>query len=283
MRRKKYSRLQFRYVVIGVVVVVVILLIIFSKTLKSNKTNRVVGFFKDSVVAIQSVVSYPFRFIISSADNLGKLSSTMDENEVLSSNIDKVDYLISENLELKKQLEAMKDELDITNTLVDYECINATVISRNVGYWYNNITINKGSSDGIVNDMIVINSKGLVGRVYSTSKHNAVVRLITTSDTNNKISVSVSHGGKYIYGLINRYNYSKNVLEVEGISNTEDVLVGDYVYTSGLGGIYPSGILIGIVDSISTDSYDLSKIINVKTVVNFEDINYVAVLKRVDS
>ena len=283
MRRKKYNRLQFRYVVIGVVVVIVILLIIFSKTLKSNKTNKVVGFFKDSVVAIQNVVSYPFRFIFSSADNLGKLSSTMDENEVLSSNVDKVDYLISENLELKKQLEAMKDELGITNTLVDYEYINATVISRNVGYWYNNITINKGSSDGIVNDMIVINSKGLVGRVYSTSKHNAVVRLITTSDTNNKISVSVSHGGKYIYGLINRYNYSKNVLEVEGISNTENVLVGDYVYTSGLGGIYPSGILIGIVDSISTDSYDLSKIINVKTVANFDDINYVAVLKRVDS
>ena len=283
MRRKKYNRLQFRYVVIGVVVVIVILLIIFSKTLKSNKTNKVVGFFKDSVVAIQNVVSYPFRFIFSSADNLGNLSSTMDENEVLSSNVDKVDYLISENLELKKQLEAMKDELGITNTLVDYECINATVISRNVGYWYNNITINKGSSDGIANDMIVINSKGLVGRVYSTSKHNAVVRLITTSDTNNKISVSVSHGGKYIYGLINRYNYSKNVLEVEGISNTEDVLVGDYVYTSGLGGIYPSGILIGIVDSISTDSYDLSKIINVKTVANFDDINYVAVLKRVDS
>lgn len=283
MRRKKYNRLQFRYVVIGVVVVIVILLIIFSKTLKSNKTNKVVGFFKDSVVAIQNVVSYPFRFIFSSADNLGNLSSTMDENEVLSSNVDKVDYLISENLELKKQLEAMKDELGITNTLVDYECINATVISRNVGYWYNNITINKGSSDGIVNDMIVINSKGLVGRVYSTSKHNAVVRLITTSDTNNKISVSVSHGGKYIYGLINRYNYSKNVLEVEGISNTENVLVGDYVYTSGLGGIYPSGILIGIVDSISTDSYDLSKIINVKTVANFDDINYVAVLKRVDS
>ena len=283
MRRKKYNRLQFRYVVIGVVVVIVILLIIFSKTLKSNKTNKVVGFFKDSVVAIQNVVSYPFRFIFSSADILGKLSSTMDENEVLSSNVDKVDYLISENLELKKQLEAMKDELGITNTLVDYECINATVISRNVGYWYNNITINKGISDGIVNDMIVINSKGLVGRVYSTSKHNAVVRLITTSDTNNKISVSVSHGGKYIYGLINRYNYSKNVLEVEGISNTENVLVGDYVYTSGLGGIYPSGILIGIVDSISTDSYDLSKIINVKTVANFDDINYVAVLKRVDS
>ena len=282
MRRKKYNRLQFRYVVIGVVVIIIVLLIIFSKTLKSNKTNKVVGFFRDSIISIQNVVSYPFRYVFDKVDNLGELSSTMKENEVMSSNVDKIDYLTSENLELRKQLEAMKEELGITNTLVDYEYINATVINRNVGYWYNNITINKGSSDGIVNDMIVINSKGLVGRVYSTSKHNSVVRLITTSDTNNKISVSISHGGKYIYGLVNRYNYSKNVLEVEGISNTEDVLVGDYVYTSGLGGIYPSGILIGVVDSISTDSYDLAKIINVKTVANFDDINYVAVLKRAE-
>lgn len=283
MRRRKYNRLQVKYVVVGVIVVIIILLIIFSKTLKSNKTNRVVGFFKDSVIVIQNVVSYPFKYIFNSVDNLGKLNSAMDENEVLSSNVDKIDYLISENLELKKQLEVMKEELGITNTLVDYESINATVISRNVGYWYNNITINKGSSDGITSDMIVINSKGLVGRVYSTSKYNSVVKLITTSDTSNKISVSISHNGNHVYGLINRYNYSKNVLEVEGISNTENIIVGDYVYTSGLGGIYPSGILVGVVDSISTDSYDLSKIINVKTVSDFEDINYVTILKRVDS
>lgn len=282
MRRKKYNNLQFRYVVIGVVVIIVILLVIFSKTLKNNKTNKVVGFFRDSIIAVENVVSYPFKYIFNSIDNVNKLTSTLDENEILSSNVDKIDYLISENLELKRQLEALKEELAITNTLADYECINATVISRNVGYWYNNITINKGSKDGITNDMIVVNSKGLIGRVYSTSSNNSLVRLITTSDTNNKISVSISHGGNYVYGLINKYNYNKNLLEVEGISNTELVSVGDYVFTSGLGGVYPSGILVGIVDSIATDSYDLAKIINVKTAADFTDINYVAVLKRVD-
>lgn len=281
MRRKKYNNLQFRYVVIGIVVIIVILLVIFSKTLKNNKTNKVVGFFRDSIIAVENVVSYPFKYIFNSIDNVNKLNSTLDENEILSSNVDKIDYLISENLELKKQLEALKEELAITNTLADYECINATVISRNVGYWYNNITINKGSKDGITNDMIVVNSKGLIGRVYSTSSNNSLVRLITTSDTNNKISVSISHGGNYVYGLINKYNYNKNLLEVEGISNTELVSVGDYVFTSGLGGVYPSGILVGIVDSIATDSYDLAKIINVKTAADFTDINYVAVLKRV--
>lgn len=283
MRRGKYNNLQFRYIILGIVVIIVILLVIFSKTLKNNKTNKIVGFFRDSIIAVENVVSYPFKYIFNSIDNVNKLNSTLDENEILSSNIDKIDYLISENLELKRQLEALKEELAITNTLADYEYIYATVISRNVGYWYNNITINKGSNDGITNDMIVVNSKGLIGRVYSTSSNNSLVRLITTSDTNNKISVSISHGGNYVYGLINKYNYNKNILEVEGISNTELVSVGDYVFTSGLGGVYPSGILVGIVDSIATDSYDLAKIINVKTAADFTDINYVAVLKRVDS
>ena len=57
MRRKKYNRLQFRYVVIGVVVVIVILLIIFSKTLKSNKTNKVVGFLTSCTYSIPCVTN----------------------------------------------------------------------------------------------------------------------------------------------------------------------------------------------------------------------------------
>ena len=54
------------------------------------------------------------------------------------------------------------------------------------------------------------------------------------------------------------------------------------VYTSGLGGVFPSGILIGKVSEITTDVYDLAKIIKVKPSANFEDINYVTVLKRND-
>ena len=69
---------------------------------------------------------------------------------------------------------------------------------------------------------------------------------------------------------------------MEGISNTETVNVGDLVYTSGLGGVFPSGILIGKVDSITTDVYDLSKIINVRPSAKFDDINFVTILKRTD-
>ena len=130
--------------------------------------------------------------------------------------------------------------------------------------------------------MVVVNSTGLIGKIIRTTTFTSEVRLITTSDTNNKISVSISNGNNKVNGLINGYDYENNLLEVEGISNTEEVNVGDYVYTSGLGGVFPSGILIGTVESITTDEYDLAKIINVKPSADFNDINYVAILKRKD-
>ena len=128
--------------------------------------------------------------------------------------------------------------------------------------------------------MVVVNSTGLIGKVVSTTNFTSEVRLITTSDTNNKISVSITNGENKLNGLINGYDYENKTLEVEGISNTEEVAIGDKVYTSGLGGVFPSGILIGTVESINTDEYDLAKIINVKPSADFDDINYVSILKR---
>ena len=59
-----------------------------------------------------------------------------------------------------------------------------------------------------------------------------------------------------------------------------DVNIGDKVYTSGMGGVFLGGILIGTVSDITTDEYDLAKIINVTPTVDFSDINYVTILKR---
>ena len=145
---------------------------------------------------------------------------------------------------------------------------------------YNTITIDKGTYNGVEVDMVVINAKGLIGKIIRTTTFTSEVRLITTRDTNNKISVKISNGDYNLYGLVNGYDYKENLLEVEGISNTKDVNIGDYIYTSGLGGVFPSGIIIGEVSEITTDSYDLAKIIKVKPSADFTDINYVSILKR---
>lgn len=281
MLGRKKKMIPKKYIVVMIIILIILILIIFSFTLKGDrKLNPVESFLKDGLVYTEKVVTYPFNYISNKISEYKKLKSVNKDNAVLETSIDRVSSIESENIELRRQLDKLKEELNIDYTLVDYEYLNATVVSRNVGFWYNTITIDKGSYNGVEKDMVVINSKGLIGRIIRTSAFTSDIRLITTSDTNNKISVHISNGDNNLYGLINNYNYSDNLLEVEGISNTKDVTIGDYVYTSGLGGIFPSGILIGTVSEISTDSYDLAKIIKVVPSADFTDINYVSVLKR---
>lgn len=281
MLGRRKVNLSKKHVLIIVIVLLIILLVIFSLTLKEDKKlSPVESFIKDAIVHIEKVITYPFKYINKEIEEYKDLKKVYEDNDTLETSIDRIESIEAENIELRRQLEELKEELNIENTLVDYEYLNATVVSRNVGFWYNSLTIDKGTYNGVEKDMVVINSKGLIGRVIRTSTFTSDIRLITTSDTNNKISVHISNGDNDLYGLINNYNYNDNLLEVEGISNTKDVNIGDYVYTSGLGGVFPSGILIGTVSEISTDSYDLAKIIKVAPSADFTDINYVSVLKR---
>jgi len=278
MRRRD---IKPKHILIIIIIIIIVILAIFSFTLKEDRQlNKFESLIKDTVTSIQKVVSYPFNFVINKIDDYKELVSIREKYQKLLPEVDRIDSLMTENIELRKQLESMKDELNIDYTINGYEFLNATVISRNISYWYNTITIDKGSYNGVETDMVVVNSDGLIGKVVSTTTFTSDVKLLTTSDTNNKISVVISNGKNKLYGLIKDYNYKNNYLEVEGISNTESVSIGDYVYTSGLGGVFPSGILIGTVEEITTDEYDLAKIINVKLSANFDNINYVAIIKR---
>lgn len=278
---QKKKGIPKKYVLLIVIVLIIVLFVIFSVSLKKERElNKVESFFKDTLIYVEKIVVYPFNYVKNKISDYNELKNVKKDNDILETSMDRILSIETENIELRRQLEALKDELNIDYSLTDYEYLNASVISRNVGYWYNKITIDKGSYNGVEKDMVVITSKGLIGRVINTTTFTSDVKLITTSDTNNKISVHISNGDTNLYGLINGYNYNDNVLELEGISNTKDVNIGDKVYTSGLGGIFPSGILIGTVSEITTDSYDLAKVIKVKPSADFSDINYVSILKR---
>lgn len=267
-----------------IVLIVVVVIVILSYTIKTDrKLNTFESLVKDCVVEVQKLFYTPIRNFSTMLDDFFSLKDVLEENKILKSNIEKMESLEAENTELKHEIDKMKEELNIDHVLSDYDYLNATVVSRNSLYWYNTLTIDKGSHNGIEEGMVVINSTGLIGKIENVSTFSSDVKLITTNDTNNKISVTVTNGDSNLTGLINAYDYNDGYLKVEGISNTATVNVGDLVYTSGLGGVFPSGILIGTVDSITTDVYDLSKIINVKPSADFDDINYVTILKRADS
>lgn len=278
---KKKKKISVGYMILIFVVIFIILIVFWSYSLRSEKKlNAFESIVKDSVLEIEKIVSIPFMGINNMFNNYFKLKDVLKENKILKDNVDRIEAVEAMNEELKQEIDKLKGELKVEHVLSDYEYLNATVINRNSSTWYNVLTIDKGTNSGVEEGMAVINSSGIIGKTTNVSTFSSDVRLITTTDSNNKISVSIVSLGKRLTGVINRYDYKSGYLEVEGISNTDTVNVGDVVYTSGLGGVFPSGILIGKVSEITTDVYDLAKIINVTPSASFDDINYVTILKR---
>ena len=184
------------------------------------------------------------------------------------------------NLEHEKEFIELKNINNLSSTLTDFSPVTGVVIERNKMYWFNTITINKGESSGIKEDMAVVSSDGLIGRVNKVSKLTSEIKLITTNDVNSKISVMIKNNDDIIYGILSGYDSSNNYLQVTMTNKDIDNLSNSLVYTSGMGGVFPSGILIGKVANVIKDKYDVSKIIQVEPSSNFNDFRFVSVLKR---
>lgn len=271
-----------KYYPIIVLVVLSIMLLLFSNIIKDRRKLTIVEkVFKDTTLSINTLMMKPVNLINDKIKEYNSKQKLYKKYEKLSEKYSKVELMETKYEEAKKEINDLKKTLNLNNTLSESSYMNATVITRNIGYWYNNITIDKGKKDGIEKDMAVITNDGLIGVVIKTSNLNSTVKLLTTTDTNNKISVKIKIGdNEFLYGLLTGYNKKKKCFIVEGISENTDIKKGSMVTTTGLGNQFPSGILIGRVESISKDNFDLARTILVRSSVDFDDISYVTVLKK---
>lgn len=280
MHKKKRMDIKYKLLIIGLILIIFIAFIIYIMK-KEKNLNPVEKVIKDACLTVSSTIYKPVNFIknkIKENNEKTKIYKEYKELEEKKEQLNANEALINE---LKKENEELKELLKLSNTLVEYDKVNATVINRNIGYWYNTITINKGESSGITKDMAVVTNSGLIGKVINTSYLYSTVRLLTSDELGQKVSVKIKvSDDKYVYGLLSSYDTKEKAFVIEGISENIELLEGMTVTTTGMSNIFPSGILVGNIKGIKKDNFDLTMLALVTPSNDFEDISFVSVLKR---
>ena len=251
---------------------IIVFIALIGVSLRSQSQSPVEQYVGDSVAFGQKAVSYPVHFVTGSINNLFAKDSSKEQQS-------KVKQLEAENERLKSENKKYKKELDIED-ISKFEPISSTVLSRNPDQWMNTLVINQGAKDGIKNNMAVMTSEGLVGRISKLNQFSSQVDLISTNTRANRLSVNIQHDDKNVFGLIDHYDSKNEELIITDINNKDSVKKGDKVVTSGLADQLPSSIYIGEVSKVENHEYGLSKEVRVKTAANLSDLNHVYVAKR---
>lgn len=204
----------------------------------------------------------------------------LEENESLKEQLEVYKDYKSLNLELQDEITKLKEVTSVNKLLSDRKYVNASVINRDLDYWQKKLVIDVGTSSNISNNMAVISNGSLIGITDDVSANSSTVTLLSNHKFPLNVSVKIKVGDKYVYGILNDYNEEEGLFEVVGVVDNISIPADSLVVTSGLGNVFPSGILVGSVSLVTTDNFDLSKVIKVKAGADFNNISYVTVVMR---
>lgn len=242
-----------------------------------SSANSVAGFLCEKYDAFADYLSFPEQMALLQQQNTELLSSLanayynpkfeLDTTLVTTKRPDSI-YLKATSL----------DSLTLKDTLISqvYTYIPANVISNSINLRNNTLTMDRGSLQGITPRMGVIGPKGLVGIVRTVSDHYATAISLLHSDI--QISASIQHKG--YFGTLLWDEPNPRYMELKAIPKHAPILAGDTVVTSGFSGIFPAGIIIGTVSSVTQDPGDNFHRIRVKLAGDLANTGHVYVVNN---
>ncbi|KGR90433.1 rod shape-determining protein MreC [Ureibacillus massiliensis 4400831 = CIP 108448 = CCUG 49529] len=268
-----------KLILLLVSMIFIVALISFSLRDRQNATLPE-QFIKDTVGLVQSFVAKPTNYITGVFNDINSLLNTYEENKRLKMRLEDFAVLQSQVNTLQSENESLREIVEKEDSLRDYVPIQATVISRNPDQWEEKIILNKGSSHGIEVNMAVMTAQGLIGKISLVTPLTSEVELLQTNNPNFRVSAVIQGENQEIFGLLEGYDVERNELIMKRIDSSLEVKEGELVISSGLGGIFPKGILIGEITEVTTDDFGLTKLAYVKPAADFSMLQDVIIAKR---
>lgn len=201
-----------------------------------------------------------------------------DENKILKDRLKNYYNLQNKIFLLEAENKSLLRFLDIKQK-IDNKTENCRVIGRTVDDWYSAIIINKGLKNGINKKNIVVSVSTddfliLIGQVIEVYDNYSKVLLITDMDSNIISVISREN----IFGIVNGTNSDE--LEMKIIGKVNDINIGEKVFTSGLGGIFQSGLYVGEVSKVVFENHKMIKKVFINPYEGITNLDFVTVIKE---
>lgn len=209
-------------------------------------------------------------------DGYINLLGVNEENRHLLERLATLEALNSRLLEHEHENERLRKLLQLAEER-KFESVAANVIGFDPARISQMVIVDRGSADGITIEMPVVIGEGVVGQVITVSPNSSRILLIT--DPSSGVDGLVQDGR--VRGVV-RGTASSARSEFQYVLRDETIKIGDRVVTSGLDGIFPKGLLIGIISQVDSVNGGMFQSVQLKPIVNFDELETVLIIKRND-
>ena len=231
-----------------------------------------------------NTVTLPFRYVgmkfNEAIEGFSKYFQSIDalneENSSLREKIAELESSLADMEATKDENARLREYLDVKKTYPDFSLADALIIGTESENYSTFLTLDRGSGDGVKVGMPVIVKSGLVGSVCEVGYSWCRVRVITEASSG--VGAYVERSGEL--GVVSGDISLKDTGECKltYLSENADIEVGDLIYTSGIGSVYPRGLLVGRVTEVGIDEYLRKKTATVDCAVDFESLRYVMII-----
>lgn len=261
-------------IVLGVILVLLVVAINTSGERENiSKPEKLI---REILAPFQNGASSVTGQFSSVPDYLNGMNALLKENEELKKEINQLQNQTISATELQAENNRLKDLLSFAKeNMSDYEYITTNVINRSQSNWYNTMIISGGEDMGFKVNMPVVANGGLVGRIINVTSNTSEVMLIL--DKEGAVGGMVQE--TRAIGIVEGGGNETDQMRLIHLSYDSALQKYNKVITSGLGGIYPKGLLIGYIKDWEVDAGGTTITAQVESFVDFDKLEEVMVIK----
>ncbi len=270
-----FQKNKYKIMLIAATTILVICIIVGSSVSK-----RRAGFASDTVGTVATPVQGGVTGV---ADSIGGFFNYLKnmkgyerENEKLRERIAGLENDLRKTDNLREENERLRKMLDLKEKETEYQSVAADVVAFEMDNFSKSYTINKGIKDGITQNCAVITPHGLVG--YISEVGRSWSKICPIVDASVSVSANIVRVSNVAMVEGDMSLMEDGLCKMTYVSKDSGIEIGDYIETSGAGGVIPSGIYIGKVTEVRNDVTGVSQEAVIKPGVDFSDLDEVMVI-----